>query len=550
MESLRKPREPTSGEGSGRRAAAGVRRCVRRSGRSHEQSMASNKTMAMEPSKKSYMAWLPQDIVELILVRLPVSTLLRCRGVCKQWDRIIRDTQFGMAHIRCAPCRPLIFFRQENLGQLLYPCEAILFDEAWSPSKWDIPVIEPDDFLCASCNGLICLYSTKSTIKIANLATGECMHLAKPVRNSKTDHFSYYSFGFHPVTKQYKVMHCLRDEQLHDGTSFSTIQVYTLGDEKWRDVRTPQALSLRCVERSGAVNVDGAMYWLTEDAKSVWKRVVVAFDLSEELFWWLQLPLVDPASCMLGNPDQLLITVTDIDGKLSVATRSYSGLIGKMHIWTFDSKLEQRWIQKCTIRLSVLNVPGPHWICGDKIILHDFYRNLHFYELMEENSEIELSKIVKLLDFSPRQENNMQCFMFAKSLVRLDAFRKAGVVRRPKRQEGWKLKKWEVWMGSIHRLEKYCRRSCEMQHKISECADKMGIKINLILQQLPDLASSLQPINWVEYKRVLEILSVNLDNMHDVLVVMTQAAHDAHHKENTHVADQGASSSAVDRSGS
>uniref|UniRef100_A0A0E0ILA9 F-box domain-containing protein n=1 Tax=Oryza nivara TaxID=4536 RepID=A0A0E0ILA9_ORYNI len=514
---------------------------MRRSGRSQEQTMASKKALAMQPSKKICMTLLPQDIVELILLRLPVSTLLRCRGVCKQWDGIIRDPQFAMAHIQRAPRRPLFFFQRENLVHLLYPSEAILFDEAWSPPKWVVPVIEPDDFLCASCNGLICLYSDKSTIKIANLATGECMHLVKPVRNSKTDHFSYYSFGFHPVTKQYKVMHFLRDEHLHVGTSFSIIQVYTLGDEKWRDVRTPQALSLRCVERSGVVNVDGAMYWLTEDEESVWKHAVVTFDLSEELFQWLQLPAVDPANYVLRDPDQWLIT--EVDSNVSVSYYE----TGKLHIWTIDSKIEQSWSQKYNIRLSMLEVPGPHWICGDKIILHDFNKNLYFYELMGKNSEIESSKLVKQLRFSPR--NNMQCFMFVKSLVRLDAFRKAGVVRRPKRREGWKLKKWEVWMDRLHRLENHCRSIHDMKHKIYENADKMGMEIKLDLQQTPDLDSSLRLINWLEYRRVLEILCVNLDNMHEVLTVMNNTTGAAHNKE-SHVADQGTSSSAVGISGS
>ncbi|EEC84760.1 hypothetical protein OsI_31771 [Oryza sativa Indica Group] len=500
-----------------------------RSGRSQEQTMASKKALAMQPSKKICMTLLPQDIVELILLRLP------------QWDGIIRDPQFAMAHIQRAPRRPLFFFQRENLVHLLYPSEAILFDEAWSPPKWVVPVIEPDDFLCASCNGLICLYSDKSTIKIANLATGECMHLVKPVRNSKTDHFSYYSFGFHPVTKQYKVMHFLRDEHLHVGTSFSIIQVYTLGDEKWRDVRTPQALSLRCVERSGVVNVDGAMYWLTEDEESVWKHAVVTFDLSEELFQWLQLPAVDPANYVLGDPDQWLIT--EVDSNVSVSYYE----TGKLHIWTIDSKIEQSWSQKYNIRLSMLEVPGPHWICGDKIILHDFNKNLYFYELMGKNSEIESSKLVKQLRFSPR--NNMQCFMFVKSLVRLDAFRKAGVVRRPKRREGWKLKKWEVWMDRLHRLENHCRSIHDMKHKIYENADKMGMEIKLDLQQTPDLDSSLRLINWLEYRRVLEILCVNLDNMHEVLTVMNNTTGAAHNKE-SHVADQGTSSSAVGISGS
>ncbi|KAF0913829.1 hypothetical protein E2562_024914 [Oryza meyeriana var. granulata] len=34
-----------------------------------------------------------------------------------------------------------------------------------------------------------------------------------------------------------------------------------------------------------------------------------------------------------------------------------------------------------------------------------------------------------------------------------------------------------------------------------ERADKMGMEINLVFEQQPDLASSLQPINWVEYRR-------------------------------------------------
>uniref|UniRef100_A0A0E0M2I5 F-box domain-containing protein n=1 Tax=Oryza punctata TaxID=4537 RepID=A0A0E0M2I5_ORYPU len=415
---FRNRRNPPAARGADAEAASGIVDAF-------EQTMASKKALAMQPSKKNCMTLSPQDIVELILV----FTLLRCRGVCKQWDGIIQGPQFAMAHIKCAPRCPLFFFQRENLVHLLYPSEAILFDEAWSPSKWDI----------------------------ANLATGECMHLVKPVRNSKTDHFSYYSFGFLPVKKQYKVMHFLRDEHFHVGTSFSIIQ---------RDVRTPQALSLSCVERSGVVNVDGAI---------------------EELFQWLQLPAVDPANYVLGDPDQWLIT--EIDGKT-----------GKLHIWTIDSKIEQSWSQKYNIRFSMLDVPGPHWICGDKIILHDFNRNLYFYELMGKNSEIGSSNLVKQLRFSPR--NNMQCFMLVKSLVRLDAFRKADVVRRPKRREGWKLKKWEVWMDRLYWLKNHCRKIHDMKHKIYENADKMGMEINLDLQQTPDLDSSLRPINWVEYRRM------------------------------------------------
>ncbi|KAG8057133.1 hypothetical protein GUJ93_ZPchr0002g23860 [Zizania palustris] len=182
----------------------------------------------------------------------------------------------------------------------------------------------------------------------------------KTCQELKDDHFSYYTLGFHPVTKQYKVMHFLHDKKLFVGSTFSIIQVYTLGDERWRDVRCPWALNMHCVERSGVVNIDGAMYWLTKDDGSIWKHAVATFDLNVELFQWLQLPAVDLANNVLGDRDRWLIT--EIDGKVSVATTSYSWLTGKLQIWTLDSKIEQSWSQKYNISLPFRRVPGPHFI--------------------------------------------------------------------------------------------------------------------------------------------------------------------------------------------
>lgn len=123
---------------------------------------------------------LPGELIERIFLKLPVSTLLTCTGVCEQWYKIIRDPQFVTSHFQDASRCALLFFPQES-GEP-YPADAILIDEAWSPSTYAVPVIGPDDFLCGSCNGLLCLYTKSSTLKIANFATGECLHLEKPVR--------------------------------------------------------------------------------------------------------------------------------------------------------------------------------------------------------------------------------------------------------------------------------------------------------------------------------------------------------------------------------
>lgn len=250
---------------------------------------------------------LPEDLIEQVFFRLPVSSLLRCIGVCKQWRKIIRDPQYVSSHLQNAPCCALLFFPQESVSGRPYPADTILIDEAGSQSTYAVPVIGPEDFLCGSCNGLLCLYTKTSTIKIANFATGECLHLEKPMKKLRGDHFLFYGFGFHPLTKEYKIIHFLGDcdegrHRPHNNKRFSAIQVYTLGDEKWRDIRTPGALSLNCVKNSGTINVDGTMYWLAEDMVASWQHAVMSFDLNEELFALIQLPAATPEDCPGRGP--------------------------------------------------------------------------------------------------------------------------------------------------------------------------------------------------------------------------------------------------------
>lgn len=199
--------------------------------------MVSEQTKSKRQKKdESIINSLPSDLIKKIFLTLPVSTLLRCAQVCKQWCKTVRDPTFVATHLQQAPTCTLLFSRQESVSKRLYPSDAIIFDEAWSKSAWAVPVIGPDDFICGSCNVLLCLYTKSSTIKIANFATGECLHLEKPIKNLKGDPFSHYSFGLHPVTKEYNVTHFLGDSGTHSQGSFSVIQVYTLDSEKWRDV--------------------------------------------------------------------------------------------------------------------------------------------------------------------------------------------------------------------------------------------------------------------------------------------------------------------------
>ncbi|KAL6563412.1 hypothetical protein OROGR_002371 [Orobanche gracilis] len=44
--------------------------------------------------------YLPQEMIENILPRLPVKSLLRFKSVCKRWRDTISDPEFPQTHLR------------------------------------------------------------------------------------------------------------------------------------------------------------------------------------------------------------------------------------------------------------------------------------------------------------------------------------------------------------------------------------------------------------------------------------------------------------------
>nr|XP_051190778.1 F-box protein CPR1-like [Lolium perenne] len=435
---------------------------------------------------------LPSDIIERVFLTLPFSTLLRCARVCKQWRNFIHDPEFVASQLQHAPQYALLFFQQETVSRQRCPSDAILVDEALSQSTCAVPVIGPDEFLFGLCNGLLALYTKTSTIKIANFSTGQCLHLEKPVKNLRGDHFSLYTFGFHPATKQYKITHFLRDctqtGRPHNNDNVSIIQVYTLGDEKWKDIPIPIALNLNIVRNSGVVNNDGTLYWLTEDMIANCRHAIMSFDVSKEIFARIQLPEVLQDSAH-GYPRRYWIR--EIDGKMCIATAQTHRyvprwLVSKIHVWTLDhNKSEHMWNHKYNIHLSSDCILGPNFVHWDRIIIRPSNGDLFASEFSRENYDTNFSKTVMLLNFSPRK-HNLQSHNCVKSLVRLDIFKKAGIVHRPKQWEGWELKKWQFWEQNLYKIETMWCRVHQEEHKQMAFAQSMRIELNRLLPQISD----------------------------------------------------------------
>uniref|UniRef100_A0ACD5UQY8 Uncharacterized protein n=1 Tax=Avena sativa TaxID=4498 RepID=A0ACD5UQY8_AVESA len=448
------------------------------------------------PNKKTndecFIKYLPRHLIERVFLRLEVSTLLRCVGVCQHWKTMIRDPEFATLHLQHASRYALLFFQQESVARKCYPSDAIMVDEAWSQSTYAVPVIGPNDILCGSCNGLLCLYTNTSTIKISNLATGESMCIKKPYRNLRGDHFLFYSFGLHPLKKEYKITHFLSDfveGRFQNKDRFNFIQVYTLGDDKWKDIKTPEALSLNCVRSSGTINVDGSVYWLTEDREASWQHVVMSFDLNEESFMRIKLPTLVLGVYSYGSRKYW---IREIDGKICVATAQTfhyppKEIFGKLQIWTLDNKMEQRWSQKYNIDSSDY-IPGPSLVHGGKLLTQCSDNNLFTYKLLwnGKNFETGLFNMVKLFDFGPRKPENMQSYACVKSLVCLDIYKKVDIVRRQNKRGGWKLKKWKAWEKNLSEREEIWTRIQQKEHESIASSNRFVIWIHGLLPLISD----------------------------------------------------------------
>ncbi|XP_075076864.1 F-box protein At3g07870-like [Nicotiana tabacum] len=103
-----------------------------------------------------------------------------------------------------------------------------------------------------------------------------------------------FGFGFHPITKEYKVMKIIYYVNLFrdDGRSFnvSKVEVCTLGGYSWRRIEKVDYLIHSNYQ---GIFLNGKMHWFTRFGKYNGRldRLIVSFDLADEVF--AEVPKVD-----------------------------------------------------------------------------------------------------------------------------------------------------------------------------------------------------------------------------------------------------------------
>ncbi|KAL6291135.1 hypothetical protein ACE6H2_008645 [Prunus campanulata] len=311
--------------------------------------------------KRSHALFL--GIIQEILLRLPVKSVIKCTSVCKTWRSMIINQSFIRTHLsptvhvnnlndshlflihRVAGTRSITVFHkaivddvQEEVYSLHYDNQA--FDEY---SKVEFPIAPKQELydrhlrVVGTCNGLFCLaddiFRYGYNIFIWNPAIRKLVTLPRPGVSFMV-HGGYNAsigFGFDANTNDYKVVRLVNLLDTSDDST-TLAEVYSIATSSWTslDFVSPSCI-LRVRESQAFVN--GTLHWPVLRRTDYGNEYfILTFDVSSKLFREMPVP-------------KSLICDFKLGLKLSV-----SGDGKSIALFSMDSKCEDRfldiWVMK------------------------------------------------------------------------------------------------------------------------------------------------------------------------------------------------------------
>ncbi|KAL1197099.1 F-box/LRR-repeat/kelch-repeat protein [Cardamine amara subsp. amara] len=304
------------------------------------------------------MESLPQDVVEHILERLAVNSLLRFKSVSKQWKSIVESTSFQKRQfkLREQSGDPDVLMVSAGPNDDINPFfDALRTLELGSSSAVKIPTDwdwEKTPYLVShgSFDGLVCLYYHKISGFVVNPTTRwyrplPLCHLQQLILSLGDSYYqlkhshSKLGFGKDKFTGTYKLVWLYNSSEISLENA-TTCEVFDFSTNAWRYV-TPAA-PYRVVGGPDPVYVDGSLHWFTECKETK----ILSFDLHTEAFQVI-------SKAPFANVHADMMVMCNLDNRLCVSEMKRPNQV----IWSFNSA-NQTWHQMFSIDLEATS----HWL--------------------------------------------------------------------------------------------------------------------------------------------------------------------------------------------
>lgn len=226
---------------------------------------------------------LPEEIIENIISRLPVKSLLRFTSVSKRWRSIILfDTHFANQFQRNKTLltrRVLVY--SAAIDRRDYRLLESLDLETSSIRSLNFSFRQQPGYsatLLGSCNGLVFI-AYHNVVFVYNPSTGFVKELPLP-DYSKKFWLGAYGAGYLPATDDYKVFGIYEPQGMGD---VRLCEMISLKDQIWRSIDGPEDCDI--YERRGTL-VNEALQWVGTRVTDE----IIAFDLAMEEFRKMKMP--------------------------------------------------------------------------------------------------------------------------------------------------------------------------------------------------------------------------------------------------------------------
>ncbi|KAF8099181.1 hypothetical protein N665_0248s0010 [Sinapis alba] len=306
-------------------------------------------TKRRRKGRREWKIEIPNDVMEEIVMRLPVTSILRFQAVSKHWESVIKTRDFGarhMAHQRSKdPKLMFVFFSLHHI----YFEQRDLETTCLEKSLWfKIEKINGPIEISECCDGLVCVYCLTRAVRVVNTATEKAL-LSLPLAKFQQLHkkypdpdlereliavddvrplpvpvpvpfisFTMFGFGKDNVTGRYKIvwLYNIYPATLNLKKKKTRCEVFVLEEWRWRFVTTRPLDHHQILSNQRPSCANGSLYWLTGDEQGYpsTQTKLIVFDIHTEMF---QLTSTPPFITPHASSDK--IGLCNLDGRLCIS---------------------------------------------------------------------------------------------------------------------------------------------------------------------------------------------------------------------------------------
>jgi F-box interacting protein len=395
----------------------------------------------MERSSSS--SYVPHDLLEDILIRLPAKSIIRFKCVKKSWYTLLQNPTFiAKHHSFQSQNNPnlLVQSESENLTpptitlfqnpsfMSLHPhCHNDGFDSEVSlgmpifRDKWKT-FMNPN--LCACINGIICLHEDNypGRIVLLNPAIRQCKYICLPKFPSSPAR-GLFAFGYDQNSNDYKVVrivsynsHSIRGGNI-DKIPHPVIQVYTLSTDSFREIDTPNfdRSNVYSLQHSNEIYVNGVHYWrgMFKDERRRTCEGIVSFDMRDEMFRTTKMPdlgdYISHRKTLSVVNNCLALIIYDMQHKEKIFDIWVMNDNGIDKSWTKQFVIGPLFVTRTTREFLVLN--GRILLVGDKLVLVSGEGQILLYNFSaQETKNLQLQNL-------PNKVSVSRAMVYVESLV-------------------------------------------------------------------------------------------------------------------------------------